>query len=210
MWLQLWVADTSICTSCHPSPRHRGNSFTKQPTGAPLPEKGRNSLARPKGKHNRNRKAMATSTAGPAAFSCIIAQSFILEIKFKKHGRNLLFHSGHDCNDNQHENNCYITTGYSICTFSPKITPVARCWQWWLGRASTRPWQVPRERLTSQCNPHSEIWSVAGASDSLSQRWDHHLIQDWSPTPGSQNTSTATDQCKNTLDLCFHLLKAMK
>lgn len=105
VWLQLWVAGTSICTSCHPSPRHRGSSFTKQPTGAPLPEKGRNSLARPKGKPNQNRKAMATSTAGPAAFSCIIAQSFILEIKFKKHGRNLLFHSGRDCNDNQRENN---------------------------------------------------------------------------------------------------------
>lgn len=66
-----------------------------------------------------------------------------------------------------------------------------------------RAQQIPQQRLVPQCNPNSETWAVAGAPDSLSKMGS-------SPEQRLEPNTWFTDQCKNNLDLCFHLLKAVK
>lgn len=87
--------------------------------------------------------------------------------------------------------------------FSPKNHLCRRMLAVVAGQGQHRAQQIPWERLVPQCNPNSEIRGVAGAPDS-------HSKMGLSPETRLEPNTWFTDQCKNTLDLCFHLLKAMK
>jgi len=147
LWLLLCMTRSRLCTTVLPaSPTtaaRAGPGKTPSPKnqrGTSLLERGRNSLVGPKEKYNQNRKAMANSPAGPAAFSCISTQSFFPRNRIKT-GMVEKYHF--ILTMTVKTTNMKIAIIYSIHTFSLKTARVDTRFQWcfgkscaWLGRAA--------------------------------------------------------------------------